>query len=195
LYLDVAIHLLQFSLNRMKTVHYLYFRKSQARNGVGRVGGLPTVRPLKRPWSQIDNNYLAFVLELRVDESVLAVPGALFVQLYQPIDEGDDPSPIAVVVNANDNDGGVEVNRHPAIENWVIESEIGTEPDELPIASPTPEYGRFLKSKLGGNDPWQEEKGRTFLGQISEMPAGLNFGGMTCSLYMESDGSVVAELH
>ena len=178
----------------MKVAHYLKFRKGEG-GSVGKIGGDPTILPSVLPWPPADTEYLAFVLELKVDGKILPVPNASFIQLYQPIDEGDDPLPIAAVIKAGDEGGKLVVNRHPSVTPFAIDAEITDEPDELPAANPTLEYGEFLKSKLGGNDPWNGDEGRLFLGQISEMPAGLNFGGTTCSLYLCEDGSVVTELH
>lgn len=178
----------------MKATHYLKFKNGEG-GSVGKVGGEPSIRPLETPWPPEDNEFIAFVLELKVDGKILPVPNGSFIQLYQPIDEGDDPLPFVVVIKAGDEEGKSEVNRHPSITPYAINAEIRYEPDALPTPNPTPEYGEFLKSKLGGNDPWDGGQGRLFLGQISEMPAGLNFGGTTCSLYLCDDGSVVAELH
>jgi len=178
----------------MKTTYYLTFNKGHD-GSIGKVGGDPTIQPSEKPWPPEDDEYLAFVLELKVDEKMLPVPNAAFIQLYQPIDEGDDPLPIAVVIGAGDEGGKSKANRHPLLTSFGIDAEIKEEPDDLPAANPTLEYGKFFKSKLGGNDPWNESEGRLFLGQISEMPVGFNFGGMTCSLYLRNDGSVVAELH
>lgn len=100
-----------------------------------------------------------------------------------------------VVIKSDEAGDGLPVNKHPAVADRLIVAVRETEPFMLLPPNPTPEYGKFLKSKLGGNDPWRQDDGIIFLGQISEMPGGFNFGGAMCSLFLQADGSVVAELH
>lgn len=176
----------------MKAANYLTFKKGEASGPMGKVGGLPTVSPSAVPWSRGDNPYIAFILELRSDE---LCPGTSFIQLYQPSDAGDDPLPIAIVIKPGEKGGNIEINSHPQLGHFAIGSELRHEPDTLPPTTLTLESGSFFQSKIGGNDPWEEDAGNVFLGQISEEPAGFNFGGMMCSLYLGHDGSVIVRLN
>ncbi|MGV3659755.1 MAG: hypothetical protein ACO1TE_06215 [Prosthecobacter sp.] len=174
----------------------LYLDFSPAVEGsFGKVGGQPTKLPIQKPWRREEDAFYGFLLELRADELFFSVPGAEYVQLYQSIEEGDDPLPMAVVIpyGAQDNKEGT-VQVRPGLGAWGITGCVVDEPDVLPPVTLTLEHGSFFKSKLGGHDPWENEQGRQFLGQISERPVDFNFAGMTCSLYLEKDGRVSVEL-
>jgi len=160
------------------------------------VAGQPTHQPVQKPWPSGDDEYFGFLMELWVDGARLQIPDCVCLQVYRTIDPGDLPGPEIVVVRPGDplNEKG-DIPVHPAVEPWDISFEAVEEPETLPEIQATPESGKFFMSKLGGLDPWEEDEGRTFIGQISESPVGFNFAGLCCSLYLLPDGSVKAELH
>jgi hypothetical protein len=179
----------------MPIAYYMTFSKGPATTGC-KVGGQPTLLPVEKPWSSDPNQLFGFVLELKVDGTRLKVPTAAYLQLYQSLEEGDDPLPIAVAVpETAPKNTNRDVLVHPTACEWAINFEEVEEPDQLPEANPSIDFSRLLKPKLGGLDPWRNDEGRTFLGHINEMPLGLNFGGTMCSLYLTPDGAVVAELN
>lgn len=162
-----------------------------------KVGGQPSYLPMSKPWSEDDDEYLGFLLELEVDNSRLVIPGAISIQFYQSIEEGDDPTPAIFVIKPNIpiNDSR-SVLDHPEVEEWDICFREADDPDTLPKLEPSLDFGRLFKSKLSGIDPWRvEHDDRVFLGQICESPVGFNFGGMLCSFYLLHDGRITIDLN
>ncbi len=178
----------------MSVAYYMKFVKGHfgAKNIVG---GQPTHIPQNKPWPIEDDPYFGFLMELWVDGKMLNIPRTKCIQIYQSIEEGDDPQPEIVKIPL-----GAELNQdknilvHPCAEAWDIEFQEIEDPDDLPEISM--KHNNLFRSKLGGIDPWGYfEKNPKFLGQISEIPINFNFGGMLCSLYLDSSDKVIAILH
>lgn len=175
----------------MKPAWYMAFRK-RLPGDQDFIGGSPNVVPSDYPWPREDDKAIGFLAQFRIDERRLAVPNAAWLQLYQVVEEGDDPTPFVVVVGEKcDEPSDRRLAAHPAHELGIDFSD-ATDPDVLP-QSPTSDDGRYFLSKLGGTHPWGLEEG-VFLGQLHEAASGLNFGGRACGLYLQPDGSVIAVL-
>jgi hypothetical protein len=121
------------------------------------------------------------------------------IHLYQSgeVDDGDDPTPVAILVDADAPANTASLGRSSVIDCFRIEWEVRQDPDEFPLASGvTSELQELLRSKLGGVPPAVEPPvdGARFLGQIAEEPCGLNFGGLLLTLWETPDHSLVCEL-
>ena len=159
------------------------------------VGGQPSFLPETLPWPKEDDELIGFVMQIEVDGERLGIPDASSIQLYQPIDDGDDPTPMVAVLSLYPrlNDGKTVVT-HPLAKERSITFIPEDDPDKGPdLRVFSPEALHLFFDKLGGTDPWNDD--REFLGQIREGPLGLNFGGLTCCLYRTVHGEVVADLH
>ena len=161
-----------------------------------RVGGQPGHGPVDKPWPPELDYYYGFVMQLSVDGQRLRVPGVIAIQLFQPIDDGDNPTPkIILIPSVGTGNAAQDVVVHPLAQELDIGFEMIEEPDEVPNSLPTVESLAIFKSKLGGLDPWENDTGgRKFLGQIKESQVDLNFAGLNCGLYLETSGLVVAKL-
>jgi len=65
---------------------------------LGGVGGRPSVIPSTKIWADDEDERFAFTLEMKVDGTMLSVPGASYIQFYQPLDAGDFRDPIVAVI-------------------------------------------------------------------------------------------------
>lgn len=178
----------------MSTAYYMKFKKGHY-GSKNRVGGQPTYIPNEKPWNEEDDIYFGFLMEFWIDNVKLILPNLLCIQIYQTIDEGDDPLPEVVLIKPDaELNNGNNILVHPDAKAYDIDFEELEDPDDVPEI--TMEHSSLFKSKLGGFDPWRiENPDMTFLGQISEMPLYLNFGGLLCSLYLDQSGNVLAKLH
>jgi hypothetical protein len=135
-------------------------------------------------------------MELWVDGKRISIENTICLQIYQTIDEGDDPLPIVIPILSGVRRRTTNENflLHPDADEWDIIYEPITEPDTLPTDGV--DLAPFFKSKIGGLDPWEKDKeGRRFIGQLHEMPLNLNFGGMMVSIYERNDGTIITELN
>jgi len=179
------------------TAYYMKFRP-RTDDDEDFIGGRPTVCPSAYPWPEEDDEVIAFLAQFRVDGARLKIPDAEWLQLYQGVEEGDDPTPIAVVISkgaGQDDPVGRRLPVHPEAPKQGISFEEEEDPDHLPEGIAYESQGRYFLSKLGGLDPWSQqfEEGR-FLGQLHEAAPRLNLGGRACGLYLRSDNTVVAVL-
>lgn len=181
----------------MATAYYLKFVDGH-HGSKNRIGGQPTCAPETKPWPPEDNGYFAFVAEFDVDGEAIAISTIQKIQLFQPIDEGDDPTPVVGLVrkSINNESPAFDVPEHPLAKPKDILLEQHIDPDSMPNLDVDLEIGRLFKSKFSGVDPWRESgPGKLFIGQIREFESGLSFGGLTCCLYyLENEDRVIAEL-
>ena len=181
----------------MSKAFYMTFLDSDE-TGANHIGGKPIGFPLGFSWSSADDDYYGFVAEFEAESERLKIGSADFLQLYQPVDEGDDPTPVAVLASRHIS-GSVSKRRsetHPLVEPKLIQFFESDDPDRMPEISASLEVARLFKSKLGGVDPWTKDRRQyRFLGQLKEEPSGLNFAGLTCFLYWcEEEERPIAEL-
>jgi hypothetical protein len=165
-----------------------------------RIGGQPSLVPQSFPWPSRYDTYIGFTLQLACDEIWLPIPGCAFLQLWQPIDLGDDPKPYAIMVPSSaavNTRGDVLVNPIPEAEADIVLGSPMQDPAELDLRAPhTLESAHLFTSKLGGLDVWAAAPpGGKFLGQLSEGGSGLNFGGTMCSMYLAPSGGIELSLH
>jgi hypothetical protein len=178
----------------MGVAYYMKFIEGH-KGSKNKVGGQPIYIPEYKPWSKEDDKYYGFLLELNVDGKILNIPDTQSIQIYQSIEYGDDPQPVIIQVSyyAKINLAG-NILVHQDANAWDIEFEKRVDPDILDEIKM--EDHNLFKSKLKGIDPWSDfERDYKFLGQISEAPINLNFGGMLCSIYIDSTNHVIAKLH
>lgn len=135
-------------------------------------------------------------MQIWVEGSHLPLPDIVCLQFYQPTELGDDPSPIVVPIKKgnpiNKNADVLLVDRYGAYD---IEFETRREPDEIPPLD-SQEFLGLMQPKLGGLNPWRANsaKGENYLGQITEHPIGLNFGGTSCVLYLSRQNEIRVEM-
>ena len=181
----------------MTQAFYMTFSNS-GEAGTNHIGGKPIGFPLGFPWSSTDDDYYAFVAEFEAGSKRLQIGSADFLQLYQPLDEGDDPTPVVVLASRHLSEAVSKrrVETHPHVEPKLIQFDEYDDPDSMPEITTSLEVARLFKSKLGGVDPWTKDKRRyRFLGQLKQEPSGLNFAGLTCLLYWcEEEDRPIAEL-
>ncbi len=159
-----------------------------------KIGGEPTLLAEKKPWTEVENDIWGFLLQIEVKNLIPELPKTAYIQLYQSILEGDEPCPKAILIPENslpNKQSGILV--HPRATKWDISFTKKQEPETLPTPSMLPEYIELFSSKVGGLDPY-EMPNYTFLAQIGE-DADLNFGGMMCSIYLNSLGKIITELN
>lgn len=178
-----------------KRAHYMTFRDRRP-DDRDALGGRPWAYPDAYPWPQKYDDVIGFVMQLWVDGNRLDIPGIEWIHLYQGFEDGDDPTPIVVLIRK---DCGLEkppreLPVHPGIREQGVDFECCPEPDALPSPLDPSVPGKYFSSKLGGLDPWGGFHEGVFLGQLNEFDPGLNFGGSSCGLYLMSDGSVAASL-
>ncbi len=179
----------------MKTAHYLEFKTGSNPTGTC-IGGRPAETPTKWPWAADDHEVMGFSVQICVADLPFELPGVRWIQLYQSIDEGDDPMPVVVVIRVGEQTKtGDLANSHPRLEEHTVRMHVKDDPDVMTDLTEDPDGGRFFLSKLGGVDPWnaESENGR-FLGQLHEGSGDLDFGGCDCGLYLRSEGDVKAVL-
>lgn len=177
--------------------HHIHCRKWQE-DSLDFIGRQPTHRPSQVPWGPEDDGYYGFFLQLWVDGVRLKVPNTLCLQFYQPMDDGDDPSPFIVPIRPGD---ALNTEQNITLKEeygaWSLVFEEAQEADVLPDEA-SQEILEYFHSKLGGHNPWQDviEAPGVYLGQISEnlapMKFGLNFGGVSHVLYLDPEGNVVS---
>ncbi|QDT78600.1 hypothetical protein Mal35_20490 [Gimesia maris] len=163
-----------------------------------RIGGLPTLSPEKTPWHPDDNGYFGFISEFDVDGKAIVLPKVKKIQLFQPIDDGDDPTPVVGIIRQPHGNvkQSFQIQVHPLAHARDILLERKVDPDIMPELNTNLEVGPLFKSKLSGVDPWQESSSnRQFIGLLREAESGLNFGGRTCCLYyLRDEDEVIVEL-
>ncbi|WP_417375966.1 hypothetical protein [Gimesia maris] len=163
-----------------------------------RIGGLPSLSPEKIPWTPDDNGYFGFVCEFDVDGKAINLPKIQKIQLFQPIDDGDDPTPVVGLVRESHSTVNLafQVQTHPLACDRDILLERKVDPDAMSDLNANLEVATLFKSKLSGVDPWQESStNRQFVGLLREAESGLNFGGRTCCLYyLRDEDEVIVEL-
>lgn len=152
-----------------------------------RLGGPPTHRPSAFPWPVEDDQTYALLAEFVIDGLRLNIPDFDWLQLYQGIDDGDDPTPVAMLVRKRDEQTSRTLPLHP-IGVRSIQYSVKEDPEEVSFGPDSETY--FFFSKLGGVDPWAVLPGARFLGQLDEAGSDLNFGGFTCVIYLRDDNSV-----
>lgn len=175
----------------MSRAHYLNFILGSNPNGTC-IGGAPAEAPIDWPWGEVDEGVMGFSVQIAEADFPFRLPGIRFIQLYQSVEEGDDPTPEVVVIREGDatRDGGC-VLLQPRLRVHRAVLKVKEDPDVMVDCAEDGDSGRFFLSKLGGVDPWDsEEEQRLFLGQLHESSAALDFGGCDCGIYMRSDGSV-----
>lgn len=178
----------------MPIAYYMKFEIGH-KGSKNRIGGQPTFIS-KKSWPKEDDEYYGFLMELWVDGVRLSIPNTICLQIFQSIDEGDDPTPIAIPIppNCRKREENDKLIIHPNAREYDIHFEPVEEPDELPKYGI--ELAPYFKSKLGGLDPWERDiKGRRFLGQIHEQPLDFNFGGKVASIYEDNNGIIIVELN
>ena len=159
---------------------------------LGKIGGIPSIDPLERGWDQNEDEYFAFICEF----DLLRILGDScqydFLQLYQPIDEGDDPTPIVVMAKRGESNKQVVVQSMPELKEFKI---VGVPKDETQICSEsiTPNLLEQMQSKIGGVDNW-ERMSYQFFGQLKEESL-FNFAGMTCVIYVDDDCNFKVDLY
>ena len=178
----------------LKVPTAFYFDYTRGHHGsTSFVGGQPTHLPVHKPWPAADDQHLGFVLQLAVDGKRLDVPDVDFVQLYQPIDDGDDPTPHLVLVPARaPRNLGHSVLQNPFVDEWDIDFRLYEDPAVVPTDKSL-DTAALFKSKLGGTDPWGCED--ELILQIAEGVVGFNFGGTMCSIYRHPDNSLFVRMN
>lgn len=160
--------------------HYLQFHRNE-RNADSFVGGLPKHLPSKFPWDETEDNEFAFVLQLATNSPHLHLPGITTIQLYQPISDGDDPTPFVIPVLPHQKQTSRHVHRHPMLDEWDISFIEMDDPEVMPNDFGSVAAHSIFQSKIGGLDVWRcGDHTRKYLLQLKEGPAEINFGGLTC---------------
>ncbi|WP_250656287.1 hypothetical protein [Alkalimarinus coralli] len=178
----------------MFTAYYMEFTKG--RNGSKSfVGGQPEKLPSVFPWPENENSEWGFLLELEVDGKRIDLPNVSAIQLWGTIDDGDDPSPVALIINKSSPERVGDVPVHP----YAIEHDINfiekPDPSEYPEGATKVEQGKLFKSKVGGLNPWSKEGSGQLLFQIHEMPVLFNFAGRVASAFLAPNGEISVELN
>jgi hypothetical protein len=158
---------------------------------VDRIGGLPSHLPPNLPCSRVTGLELCFLLQITSLELV-GLKGWRSIQLYQSgeVDDGDDPTPVAVLVplDAPRNDKG-NGRVQPFLDTAEIRLEESQDPDVFPVESGlSDDVLRLVGSKLGGLPPAHLDPppNARYLGQISE-GLGFSFGGLL-TMWLTNDG-------
>lgn len=185
----------------MPEAYYMMFEVSTdgSADVCDRVGGIPSQLPANFPTSPTFGKEYCFLMQI-TSVSRLGLTGIGAIQIYQSgeIDEGDDPTPVALLVASDSPLNKSKVGRPcPGIEPSRIDWEVRQDPDEFPATrGVTDELRSLLGSKVGGVAPAVKLplEGARFLGQIAEQPCGFNFGGLLLLLWMRPDGRLFCEL-
>jgi hypothetical protein len=132
---------------------------------------------------------MAFLAQFYSEAVRLDLGGPMAVQLYQcaGIDDGCDPQPVIVAVSV---DAGVNESalgtRAPGVAEfgieWLQEEDPASVPQD-PVM--TADVLRLYRPKAGGAMPFLDAlaPGSTCLLQLTQHPAGLNFGGLRAVVY------------
>jgi hypothetical protein len=182
----------------MSVAYYMEFTEGH-HGAPDRIGGLPTHLPEVFPKCVDTGEEMAFLSQFYSSQERFNVSGALCIQLYQclGVDEGEDPTPIAVIVplgaSLNEADRGTpQPTVVPYDVSWVRKED----PDEYPVSgSLSPEILQLHQSKAGGLPPRELRiNPNKFLGQLTEYPAELNFGGLLAAMYLDDRDEIRVEL-
>lgn len=176
----------------MPTAYYFDFKLGH-HGAPNRVGGQPSHVPINKPWPASEDDYWGFIMQLVVDGTRLRVSDAAYLHLYQPIDDGDDPTPYVVIVppDAPPNSSG-SVVESPFVECWDVDFVKREDPPAMPTAINL-ESANLMKSKLGGLDPWGGSE--ELLLQLAVGVVGFNFGGTMCSVYRDENGDLSVRMN
>ena len=178
----------------MSITYYMEFTKGRG-DSKSYVGGQPEKLPSVFPWPENENSEWGFLLELEVDGKRINLPDVSAIQLWETMDDGDDPSPVALLINKSSPIRDSNVPVHP----YAIEHDINfveeTDPAEYPESATKLEQGKLFKSKIGGLNPWPKIGSGQFLFQIHEMPVEFNFAGRLASAYWTPSGEILIELN
>src|SRR5690606_35737775 len=95
-----------------------------------------------------------FVAEFQVDGVHLIVPKTRLIQIYQSLDEGDDPQPFLAQIKLGEAaHGSKAIATHPLARALDIEFIEEEDPDVLPSLQVSLDMAHLFKSKLQGIDP------------------------------------------
>ena len=178
----------------MSIAYYMEFTKGRG-DSKSYVGGQPAQLPSTFPWPENENSEWGFLLELEVDGKRINLPDVSAIQLWETIDDGDDPTPVALLIKKNSPIRVSNVPVHP----YAVEHDINfiakKDPKEYPEGATKLEQGKLFKSKVGGLSPWPKIEVGKFLFQIHEMPVEFNFAGRLVSAYLAPSGEILVELN
>jgi hypothetical protein len=150
------------------------------------VGGLPTHLPPDFPTGDADRPLL-FLAQFYCDGTRLRLDGALCLQVYQDIPDGD-PIPVIVRVphGAELNSAGLGIP-DPEVVPHDIEWEYREDPDEAPDWKDD-----LAASKIGGLCYFSHaiDSGERLLLFLDEDPANFNFGGDELMLAINEAGEI-----
>jgi hypothetical protein len=182
----------------MSVAYYMEFIKGH-HGALDRIGGLPTHLPEAFPICADTGQEMAFLVQLYSFHDRFNVPGAVCIQLYQcrGVDDGEDPNPIAVKVPI----GALLNEAHrgtsqPTVMPYDIIWDRKEDPDEFPSSGGlSPEILQLHQAKAGGLPPRDLRiTPDKFLGQLTEYPAGVNFGGLLAVLFLDNREEIRVEL-
>jgi hypothetical protein len=161
------------------------------------IGGQPSHIPTFKPWSSRDDKYFGFTLQIFIGQFDEIETDIEYIQLYQSIEVGDDPTPEIVLIPKNaELNTGKSILENPNVNEWDISFEIRDDPDLMPELTMSDNLASLFDSKILGIDPWlNDESNLKFIGQISENPSDLNFGGVMCSLYLENRNNFLIRMN
>src|SRR4051812_5033408 len=118
----------------MPIAYYMNFRKGHS-GAESRVGGQPTLKTITKPWLPEDDLRYGFIMQLCMDDVDIVVPGVSYIQIYQSVEEGDDPLPIAVAIPwLAPQNLERDVLVHPNADPWDITFESVQDPDEFIVS-------------------------------------------------------------
>ena len=184
----------------MHQAYYMSAREYDPAKITDKAGGLPTHLPPKFPVSNAFGTQLCFLLQLYTDKIRLALPGILCIQVYQSgeINDGDDPSPVAIALPDNAPLNDSNLGRQNKDLDVIAISWQGpvNEPQEWPCSSGvTQDLMRLASSKLGGLRPQVDPPlGTCYIGQVSEALNDFNFGGLQLILWQHINGEISYQL-
>jgi hypothetical protein len=173
---------------KMKPAHYMRFTPGH-RGSPDRIGGFPSHLPPSYPVSIHTGRPMSFLAQFYCHPGRLEVDGALCIHLYQGT-EDYEPEPLAVAVplgaQPNETWAGTQkttIRQHDVV--W----EIREDPDQAEDWQTDVGF-----SKAGGSCYFLNTIGpnEKLLLQLTEQPAGLNFGGYTAVVVQIVDGRVEA---
>ena len=180
-----------------KPAYYMVFSPGHL-GAADRVGGLPSHLPPEFPRNPRGGGPMAFLAQFACDAARLPLPGAAFIQLYQNPDPSEPPDMRVVVVPAGapPNGSGLGLAAR-GVEPHDVTWERRDDPDVFPEPDPN-DFGDLplYKSKVGGVFPFTDnlpDRAVPVL-QLSELPAGFNFAGMTAVIYFNGRGELEAAL-
>ncbi|MCA9803350.1 MAG: hypothetical protein KC777_15375 [Cyanobacteria bacterium HKST-UBA02] len=175
-----------------------WYMKFQERDDclLDKTGGLPTHLPRVVPRNGAGEE-MAFIAQFYCMDGRLAIPDTLCVQLYQ--DPDGDPLPVAVrlPVDAPENQNGQGL-AHPQVKRLAIDWTVKQDPDNIPdVVGLTDEEGELMESKIAGTPYYTDDElpeGHTYLFQLAEEPAGLNFADRIAIVTMDETGDLYVRL-